>query len=42
LLADHPLLADFINHPEAVLICVTAQSAVFLKGLTDAYYETLA
>ncbi len=42
LLADHPSLIDFIRHPEAVLICVTAQSAVFLNGLTDAYYETLA
>lgn len=40
LLADHPFLADFIRHPEAVLICVTAENAVFLNGLTDAYYET--
>ena len=39
LLADHPLLADFIRHPEAVLVCVTAERAVFLNGLTDAFYE---
>lgn len=40
LLADHPGLAEFVSHPEAVLICVTAENAVFLNGLTDAYYET--
>lgn len=40
LLADHPGLADFIKHPEAVVIRVAAAKAVFLDGLTDAYYES--
>lgn len=42
LLADHPGLADFIRHPEAVFLRVTADSAVFLNGLTDVYYESFA
>ena len=41
LLTDHPALADFISHPEAVFIRVTAGNAVFLNGLTDARYEKL-
>lgn len=42
LLADHPGLADFVRHPDAVFVRVTAVSAVFLNGLTDAYYEKIA
>lgn len=41
LLSAHPSLNNFIGHPEATFICVRAQSAVFLNGLTDVHYEKI-
>ena len=41
LLDAHPQLNDFVNHPDAAFICINAKALVFLKGLTEAYHETV-
>ncbi|MBS3809397.1 MAG: pyridoxamine 5'-phosphate oxidase family protein [Desulfobacterales bacterium] len=41
LLSSHPGLASFIRHPDSVFVRITADSAVFLNGLTDAYREQI-
>ncbi|MBS3810149.1 MAG: pyridoxamine 5'-phosphate oxidase family protein [Desulfobacterales bacterium] len=41
LLASRPELGAFIRQPHAVFIRITAESAVFLNGLTDAYREQI-
>lgn len=41
LLSSHPGLAAFIRDPHVVFIRITADSAVFLNGLTDAHREKI-
>lgn len=41
LLDRHPRLNDFMNQPDAAIICIKISSFLFLDGLTDAYYEEL-
>jgi nitroimidazol reductase NimA-like FMN-containing flavoprotein (pyridoxamine 5'-phosphate oxidase superfamily) len=38
LLTIHPNLKDFINHPDAELICIKINAFLLLDGLTDAHY----
>ena len=39
LLARHPHLKAFFDHPEAEPICIRISSFLLLEGLTDAYFE---
>jgi nitroimidazol reductase NimA-like FMN-containing flavoprotein (pyridoxamine 5'-phosphate oxidase superfamily) len=39
LLERHPHLKDFLDHPEAALLCLRIRSFLLLDGLTDAYFE---
>lgn len=39
LLAKHPHLKTILNQPEAEILCVKAESYLFLDGLTDAFFE---
>lgn len=41
LLRVHPHLADFINHPEAEILCIEISSFLMLKGLQDAHFESI-
>jgi len=41
LLARHPGLNDFLNQPDATIICIKISSFLLLDGLTDAYFEEL-
>ena len=40
-LAVHPHLTDFMNHPEAEILCIEIGSFLMLKGLQDAHFESL-
>jgi general stress protein 26 len=37
----HPHLKDFIDHPDAELICIKIKAFLLLNGLTDAHYVQL-
>jgi general stress protein 26 len=37
----HPHLKEFIEHPDAELICIKIKSFLLLNGLTHAHYEQL-
>jgi nitroimidazol reductase NimA-like FMN-containing flavoprotein (pyridoxamine 5'-phosphate oxidase superfamily) len=39
--AKHPQLADFLNEPDAVLLCLRPQSFLLLEGLSKATFEKL-
>jgi nitroimidazol reductase NimA-like FMN-containing flavoprotein (pyridoxamine 5'-phosphate oxidase superfamily) len=39
LLKIHPDLREFIDHPDAELICIKINAFLLLDGLTDAHYE---
>jgi len=39
LLAKHPHLKSILNKPDAEILCVKAESYLFLDGLTDAFFE---
>ena len=41
LLDRHPRLNDFLNQPDAAIICIRISSFLLLDGLEDAYYEEL-
>jgi nitroimidazol reductase NimA-like FMN-containing flavoprotein (pyridoxamine 5'-phosphate oxidase superfamily) len=41
LLSVHPHLTDFINHSEAEILCIEISSFLLLKGLQDAYFESI-
>lgn len=41
LLTRHPRLNDFLNQPDATIICIKISSFLLLHGLTDAYFEEL-
>jgi nitroimidazol reductase NimA-like FMN-containing flavoprotein (pyridoxamine 5'-phosphate oxidase superfamily) len=41
LLAKHPHVKEFLNHPDAEIFCIRVESFLLLDGLTDAYYETV-
>lgn len=42
LLAVHPHLAEFINHPETEILCVKIESFLLLSGLQEAHFESIA
>ena len=39
LLEKHPHLREFIDHPDAELLCIKVTSLLLLTGLTDSHYE---
>ena len=41
LLNAHPHLNEFMQDPEAEIICVKINSFLFLNGLQEAHFETL-
>ncbi|MGD8226245.1 MAG: pyridoxamine 5'-phosphate oxidase family protein [Desulfobacteraceae bacterium] len=41
LLDRHPHVKEFLNHPDAEILCIRVESFLLLDGLTDAYYETV-
>ena len=41
LLGRHPHLKDFLNNPDAEVICIKIRSFLLLDGLTDAHFEEL-
>lgn len=41
LLQRHPHLEEFLDHPDAEILCIKVGSFLLLDGLTDAYYEKI-
>lgn len=41
LLSVHPHLTDFINHSEAEILRIEISSFLLLKGIADAYFESI-
>ena len=41
LLEAHPHLSEFIQHPEAEILCVRIQSFLLLDGLQQAHYQSV-
>lgn len=41
LMERHPHLNEFLNHQDAVFLCVRIASFLLLNGLTDAYFEEI-
>ena len=41
LLGRHPHLKEFLNHPDAEVLCIKIRSFLLLDGLTDAYFEEM-
>ena len=41
LLKKHPHLKDFIDHPDAELICIKIEAFLLLNGLTESHYVQL-
>jgi nitroimidazol reductase NimA-like FMN-containing flavoprotein (pyridoxamine 5'-phosphate oxidase superfamily) len=39
LLARHPHLKEFLDHPDSELLCVRITSFLLLNGLSDSYFE---
>jgi len=39
LLGRHPHLKEFMDHPDAEVICIKIRSFLLLDGLTDAHFE---
>jgi len=39
LLGRHPHLKEFLDHPDAEVICIKIRSFLLLDGLTDAHFE---
>jgi nitroimidazol reductase NimA-like FMN-containing flavoprotein (pyridoxamine 5'-phosphate oxidase superfamily) len=39
LLRRHPHLQEFLDHPDAEILCIKVGSFLLLDGLTDAHYE---
>jgi nitroimidazol reductase NimA-like FMN-containing flavoprotein (pyridoxamine 5'-phosphate oxidase superfamily) len=38
LLEAHPQMQEFIDHPDAALLCIKVNSFLLLNGLTEAHY----
>lgn len=41
LLDRHPHVKEFVDHPDAEILCIRVESFLLLNGLTDAHYETV-
>jgi nitroimidazol reductase NimA-like FMN-containing flavoprotein (pyridoxamine 5'-phosphate oxidase superfamily) len=41
LLSRHPHLKEFLDHPDAEVICIKIHSFLLLDGLTDAHFEEI-
>jgi nitroimidazol reductase NimA-like FMN-containing flavoprotein (pyridoxamine 5'-phosphate oxidase superfamily) len=41
LLGRHPHLKDFLDHPDAEVLCIKIRSFLLLDGLTDAHFEEM-
>jgi hypothetical protein len=41
LLSVHPHLSEFIDHPEAEILCVKIESFLLLSGLQEAHFESV-
>ena len=41
LLERHPHVEEFVNHPDAEILCIRVESFLLLNGLTEAHYETI-
>jgi nitroimidazol reductase NimA-like FMN-containing flavoprotein (pyridoxamine 5'-phosphate oxidase superfamily) len=41
LLKSHPHLKEFVDHPDAELICIKIEAFLLLNGLTDSHYVQL-
>lgn len=41
LLGRHPHLKEFLDHPDAEVICIKIHSFLLLDGLTDAHFEEI-
>jgi nitroimidazol reductase NimA-like FMN-containing flavoprotein (pyridoxamine 5'-phosphate oxidase superfamily) len=41
LMAVHPHLKDFLDHPDNEILCVQINAFLLLKGLTEAHHATL-
>lgn len=41
LLDRHPHLKEFMDHPDAEVICIKIRSFLLLDGLTDAHFEEI-
>jgi len=41
LMDRHPHVEEFLNHPDAEILCIRVESFLLLNGLTDAHYETV-
>lgn len=41
LLARHPQLDEFLNQPDAAILCIKISSFLLLDGLKDAYFEEI-
>jgi len=41
LLDRHPHVREFLDHPDAEIVCIRVESFLLLNGLTDAHYETV-
>ena len=41
LLNRHPHLKEFMDHPDAEVICIKIRSFLLLDGLTDAHFEEI-
>ena len=42
LLKRHPHLREFLDHPDAEIICIKILSFLLLDGLTDAHFEEIS
>ena len=41
LMGRHPHLKEFMNHPDAEIVCIRINSFLLLDGLTDAHFEVV-
>lgn len=41
LMGRHPHLKEFMNHPDAEIMCIRINSFLLLDGLTDAHFEAV-
>ena len=41
LLDRHPHVKEFLDHPDAEILCIKVESFLLLDGLTDAHYEAV-
>lgn len=42
LLKRHPHLKEFLDHPDAEVLCIKIHSFLLLDGLTDAHFEEIS